>query len=93
MTDAYCPPISGAWLPENGVVISPAAKAAGLYRTAAARFADACEENGVPTGVAIPRNVQALAQAAFSLGSPKEAAPLWTLARELLALAKRSMAA
>jgi hypothetical protein len=88
----FCPPIDGAWRPQNGITLPSEADCGPMgrrpYDDACAARARWCELNGIPTGVAIPLEVADLVSKAIVFRAyPHRAAPLWERARALLAQA------
>lgn len=93
----YCPPIRGAWAPENGTVlrIDPSADGALLFEAS-------CRRHGVPTcstyddpeaGIAVPLDVADRVGRAVALAAwPDQAAPVWAEALRRLDEAARAMA-
>ena len=93
----YCPPIRGAWAPENGTVlrIDPSADGALLFEAS-------CRRHGVPTcstyddpeaGVHVPLEVARLVNEAVALAAwPDRAAPVWAEVQRRLDEAARAMA-
>lgn len=86
----YCPPVTGQWRPENGVIlrIDP-------YSDPRAPLKDSLfRTHGIPVDEPIPHNVAALAEAGVNLAAyPDQAAPIWALARALLVAAQTTLEA
>jgi hypothetical protein len=95
MADAErcCPAVVGQRTPDNGVIIPDGIGADRLGQHYVADRAQCCRLHGVPLGVHVPWNVAELVECAMRLRrrSPDEAAPVWALARELLAEAEKQL--